>query len=125
MLLYDYCGWMGGRCAPAPARFIYLHLPSTGTGSNTHLNVDLDLHFNRTLLLLTTPSGIEISGVRLVLDVDNWNASFLAILTVRCWLCNRPRLVKANCFEGHTVKFRFEARRHTFVCRLHARYRRT
>jgi hypothetical protein len=59
MLLYDYCGCMGGRGAPAPTRLVYLHLPSTGTGSNTHLHVDLQ--FSRTLLLLTTLSNIEIS----------------------------------------------------------------
>jgi hypothetical protein len=58
MLLYDYCGCMGGRRAPAPARLVCLHLPSTGTDSSTHFHVDLQ--FSRTLLLLTI-LGIEIS----------------------------------------------------------------
>lgn len=64
MLLYDYCACMGGRCAPAPFRFVCLHPPSTGTGSNTHLHVDLQIR--RTSLLLTTLKIIKISDFEIL-----------------------------------------------------------
>lgn len=66
-----------------PLRLLCLHLPSTGiTGSNTHLH--LDLQFTRTFVITNNPQQHRNYG----LDNDNWNNSFLAVLTVR-WLALR------------------------------------
>jgi hypothetical protein len=104
MLLYDSRGCIG-RCAPAPARLVCLHLPSTGTSSKFRTHIHADLHFSRALLL-TTLGGIEISDFDLCIDIDKWSALLGAN-------SDRPHLMKANYFEGHTAKFGFTA---LFIC---------